>query len=59
MRRIRPIGHPKTLSKPGLLSSITSLSICLGKGGFDAHVWVTLLLDVIEIVMIPVTYDPM
>jgi hypothetical protein len=59
LRRIIPIRHPKTLSKPELLNCITSLSICLGKGWFDAHVWVTLLLDVIEIAMIPVTYEPM
>jgi hypothetical protein len=30
LRRISPIRHPENLSKPGLLNSITSLSICLG-----------------------------
>ena len=59
LRKIIPIGHLETLSKPGLLNCIMSLSICLGKGGFDAHVWVTLLLDVIDISMIQVTYEPM
>jgi hypothetical protein len=34
------------------------LSICLGKGVFSAHVWVILLLDVIDIAMISVTYEP-
>jgi hypothetical protein len=59
LRRIIPIGHPETLSKPGLLNCITSLSIFMGKGGCDEHVWVILLLDMIDIVMIPVTYEPM
>jgi hypothetical protein len=40
LRRIISIGHLETLSKPDLLNCITSLSMCLGKGGFDAHVWV-------------------
>jgi hypothetical protein len=57
LRRIGPIGHPETLSKPDLLNCITSLSIFLGKGGFDAHVWVISLSDVIEIAMILVTYE--
>jgi len=39
-KRIIPIGHLETFSKPDLLNCIISLSICLGKGGFDAHVWV-------------------
>jgi hypothetical protein len=56
LRRIIPIGHPETFSKPDFLNYITYLSICLGKGGFDAHVWVILLLDVIGIDMIPMTY---
>jgi hypothetical protein len=34
LRRISPIGHLETLSKPGFLNSIASLRICLGKGGF-------------------------
>ena len=38
--RISPIRHPETFSKPILLNCIMSLSICLGKGGFNAHVWV-------------------
>jgi hypothetical protein len=59
LSRIIPTGHLDTLSKPRLLNIITSLSTCLGKGGFDAHVWVTLLLDVIDIAMILVTYEPM
>jgi hypothetical protein len=40
LRRISPIGHLETFSKPDLLNYMTSLSICLGKVGFDAHVWV-------------------
>jgi hypothetical protein len=40
LRRISPIGHLETFSKPNLLNCIMSLSICRGKGGFDAHVWV-------------------
>ena len=36
-----------------------SLRICLGKGGFDAHLWVILILDVIDIPMIPVNYEPL
>jgi hypothetical protein len=59
LRRIIPIGHPETLSKHELLNCIKSLSICLGKGGFDANVWVISLLDVIDISMIHVTYNPM
>jgi hypothetical protein len=59
MGRISSIGNPETLSKPDLLKCITSLRIWLGKGRFDAHVWVILLLDVIDIVMILVTYEPM
>jgi hypothetical protein len=41
LRMISPIGHSETLTKPNLLNSITSLSICMGRGGFDALVWVT------------------
>jgi hypothetical protein len=59
LRRISSIGHPETLSKPGLLNCIMFLSICLGKWGFDAHVWVIVLLDLIDIAMIPVTYEPL
>jgi hypothetical protein len=59
LRRIIPIGHPETFSKPDLLNCIKSLRICLDKGGFDAHIWVILLFDVIEIAMIPVTYEPL
>jgi hypothetical protein len=59
LRRIIPIGHPETLSKSDLLNCITSSIIFLGKKGFDAHVWVILLLDVIDIAMIHVTYHPM
>jgi hypothetical protein len=60
LKRISPIGHPDTLSKPDLSNYITSLSICLGKGGFDAHdVWVILLLDMIDISIVHATYDPM
>jgi hypothetical protein len=40
LRRISPIEHPETLYKPSLLNYIMFLSICLDKGGFDAHVWV-------------------
>jgi hypothetical protein len=35
------------------------LNICLGKGGFDANFWVIRLLDVIDIAMIPMTYEPL
>jgi hypothetical protein len=37
----RPGGQKTLLRWVGLTNNITSLSICLGKGGFDAHVWVT------------------
>jgi hypothetical protein len=40
LRRISPIRHLVTFSKLDLLDCITSLSICMGKGGFDAYVWV-------------------
>jgi hypothetical protein len=59
LRRISPIGHLETFSKPELLNCIMFLSICLGKREFDAHVWVICLLYVIEISMIPVTYEPL
>jgi hypothetical protein len=55
--RITPIGHHDTFTKPDLLNCITSLIIYMGKGGFDTHVWVILLLYVIGIAMIPVTYE--
>jgi hypothetical protein len=58
LKRIIPIIHHETLSKPELLNYITYFSICLGKGGFHVDVWVILLLVVIEISMIPVTYEP-
>jgi hypothetical protein len=58
LRTIIPIGHPETFSKPVLLNWIMSLSICLGKRVFNAHVWVISLLYVIDIAMIHVTYEP-